>query len=50
MKGCDLRLPGLSPILNRARAAWGNEILFWVGEPTAGRAYTQLCPILRSQR
>lgn len=49
-KGCDFRLPGLSPILNRARAAWGNEILFWVGEPTAGRACTQLHPVPRSQR
>lgn len=33
MKGYKLRLPGLSPLLNQAREAWGDEILFWAGEP-----------------
>lgn len=49
-KGCKLRLPGLSPLLNQAREAWGDEILFWAGEPMAGRACTRLHPVPQSRR
>ena len=49
-KGCKLRLLGLSPLLNRAREAWDDEILFWAGEPMAGRACTRLHPVTGSKR
>ena len=48
-KGCKLRLLGLSPLLNRAREEWGDEILFWAGEPMAGRACTRLHPVAGSR-